>query len=475
MNAYGGRPIEGLGLDPALMEMSNKDEGQLHHQQQQQQIHGQGDSLPQHLSQSQHHRRSRHGSKGSRDEFGFYSMAHHDRIAEDEEEESSTMLMAAEILNKSLSINRSYSSIRSSFLLEPSASFATPELENEAGPKAGMPPRLGSPVPGIDNSTLSSGAGPGATIASGTTAVEAAIPGDRAPSSTGGNSGFGGNNGRIRLFAPGQGHRVQRSSGGGSGSGSGSSSTMSMGGGSNSHLLTRSTSGGGSNGPSANGHRRTGSSNAGSNSSSIAMSTPGYSGPMSNRGAGSSVGRGMIGHQIQASCEDLLLSPSDNEDDDDYDDDSTESEDEDYDTNPYLIQHAPVSVNQYPHHYPHHYQPQQQQQLPYSSGRYEGTKTRENSFEYRHVAGSGMHPTGRTSLDGMMGGAAGGVGTSGRFMGGYQSPVDSQPTSRPSSRPNSRAGSRPGSMPTSPSSKRLAHERGPGGLGRHGSIPPGAV
>ncbi|KAF9999884.1 Cell morphogenesis protein PAG1, partial [Modicella reniformis] len=109
-----------------------------------------------------HQRHSRQGSKGSRDELGSFYSPHHERIAEDDEEEST--LMAAEILNKSLSINRSYSSIRSSFLMEPS-SFGnvtegsknnnnnTNSIRDEGvtGTKVDSrgDPRHGSPAPGL--------------------------------------------------------------------------------------------------------------------------------------------------------------------------------------------------------------------------------------------------------------------------------------------------------------------------------------
>ncbi|KAG0244404.1 Cell morphogenesis protein PAG1 [Actinomortierella wolfii] len=87
---------------------------------------GHGDLLPSRSFRRGHHRGRSHGSKGSREEFGqaLYSLSQHGRITEDEEED--TALMAAEILNKSLSINRSFSSIRSSFLMDPSNSVDKP-------------------------------------------------------------------------------------------------------------------------------------------------------------------------------------------------------------------------------------------------------------------------------------------------------------------------------------------------------------
>ncbi|KAG0035680.1 hypothetical protein BGZ82_005167, partial [Podila clonocystis] len=233
-----------------------------------------------------------HGSKGSRDEFGnLYSIPHHDRIVEDDEEEST--LMAAEILNKSLSINRSYSSIRSSFLMEP-ASYNIGNSgqgdDTSAGQNlTGVGSRLGSPVPGLgggsggQSSSSSSGARGGQHNAS--------------PMSS---------SNRARLYSPGQGHRGHRSSGSGSGSGGGS-------------LLARGNNHSG-NHIGQHGHRAT-SSNAGSNSSSIVITPGGWnSAGASNSGTAS-------GHRAKASYDDLSLSSSD---DDEDDDDSTDSDDEDY-------------------------------------------------------------------------------------------------------------------------------------------------
>ncbi|KAF9196952.1 Cell morphoproteinsis protein PAG1 [Haplosporangium sp. Z 11] len=222
------------------------------------------------------HRQSRHGSKGSRDEFGSFYSPHHERIVEDDEEEST--LMAAEILNKSLSINRSYSSIRSSFLMEPS-SFNN-ESNNSSQDNGSSGSKRG--VGGADQKLGTSGSGSGL--------------GHSSPSATG-----RGHSSRVRLYSPGHGHHTQRSSGG---SGSGGLGGMTGSAGAN---LARNMSG--------QGHRA-GSSNAGSNSSSIIAP--------SNISSNNIVS----GHRARASCEDLSLSSSD---DDDDDDDSTDSDDEDYD------------------------------------------------------------------------------------------------------------------------------------------------
>ncbi|KAG0058581.1 hypothetical protein BGZ90_004886 [Linnemannia elongata] len=211
-----------------------------------------------------HQRHSRHSSKGSRDEFGSFFSPHHDRIVEDDEEEST--LMAAEILNKSLSINRSYSSIRSSFLMEPS-SFnsgaitvgsdlaADGQDDLSKGGQPGVGPRLGSPVPGlVPNSSFAAGrGGPGS----------------------------------------GSGHRISQSS---------------------SMAAAR-------NRGNQNQSHRAPSSNNGSNSSSVMASSAGTGGA----GAGAwNNGRTVSGHRTRASCDDLSLSSSD--EDDDEDDDSTDSD-----------------------------------------------------------------------------------------------------------------------------------------------------
>ncbi|KAF9151583.1 Cell morphoproteinsis protein PAG1 [Linnemannia schmuckeri] len=240
-----------------------------------------------------HQRHSRHSSKGSRDEFGSFFSPHHERIVEDDEEEST--LMAAEILNKSLSINRSYSSIRSSFLMEPSsfnsgattvgsdlAADGQDDLNKGGQPGVGL--RLGSPVPGlVPNSSFGAGRG--------------------APGSGSGH--------RVRLQAPGQGHQAQRSSGSGSSAMSGlNNSQISQ----SSSMMARNR------GNQNQGHRAP-SSNNGSNSSSIMASSAGTGGA----GAGGwNNGRTVSGHRTRASCDDLSLSSSD--DDDDEDDYSTDSD-----------------------------------------------------------------------------------------------------------------------------------------------------
>ncbi|KAG0357861.1 Cell morphogenesis protein PAG1 [Gamsiella multidivaricata] len=335
-----------------------------------------------------HQRHSRHGSKGSRDEFGSFYSPHHDRIVEDEEEEST--LMAAEILNKSLSINRSYSSIRSSFMMDPSSfiniadniannSNSTQE-EGSVGSKGetGSSSGLGSPVSGL--------AAISTTVA-------------RDPS------------GRMRLYAPGHGHHTHRSS---SGSGSGGAST------------TIGNLGGTSLALSMSGQsHRTGSSNAGSNSSSIV--NPG--GGSAWGGAGQvSNGSRINGHRTRASCDDLSLSSSD--DDDDDDEDSTDSGDEDCNGQPQYSQYS------------------QQHQHQHSSGRYNARRprTRENSF-----ASNPRPSMDSTSLSPSGGGGEGMVvGSPQRAASGQQS----QPDSWAGSQSESRAESRVGSIPGSPSPKR---------------------
>ncbi|KAF9096534.1 Cell morphoproteinsis protein PAG1 [Mortierella sp. AD031] len=232
-----------------------------------------------------HQRHSRHSSKGSRDEFGSFFAPHHDRIVEDDEEEST--LMAAEILSKSLSVNRSYSSIRSSFMMEPSSfnngdSAALDRIDGLEDPSKGHPgvgPRLGSPVLGLVPNSSFAGRGLGL-------------------------GGGGGSCHRVRLQAPGQGHHPQRSSG------SGSSATSGLN--SNSHISQSSMV----RNRDSQGHRA-GSSNNGSNSSSFMASNGGG-------GTGGWSGRTVSGHRTRASCDDLSLSSSD--DDDDDDDDSTDSD-----------------------------------------------------------------------------------------------------------------------------------------------------
>ncbi|KAF9434088.1 Cell morphogenesis protein PAG1 [Entomortierella beljakovae] len=227
------------------------------------------------------HRHGRHGSRGSRDEFGGLYSPHHDRIVEDEEEEST--LMANEILNKSLSINRSYSSIRSSFVMDTSPFNEI--SSNQDGGTAGANedsggPKLGSPVTNLGSSSVTITRGP---------------------------------SGRIRHYAKGYGHRTQRSSGSGSGSGSGIIDGQNGG----TNLASTARTQGQS--------HRSESSRAGSNSSSIV--TP-------SGGPGSIHGTTVSGHRTRASCDDLSLSSSD--DDNDEDDDSTDSDDDDdMDTNTY--------------------------------------------------------------------------------------------------------------------------------------------
>ncbi|KAF9931130.1 Cell morphogenesis protein PAG1 [Linnemannia zychae] len=229
-----------------------------------------------------HQRHSRHSSKGSRDEFGSFFSPHHERIVEDDEEEST--LMAAEILSKSLGINRSYSSIRSSFVMEPSSfnsnGASGPDLNNgqdDSGKnQLGVGPRLGSPVPGL------------------------------VPNNSFANRGSGsGTNQRVRLPAPGQGHQSQRSTG----------SISSVLSGMNNIQTPQS---GDTRAQSRQGHR-TASSNNGSNSSSIMASSSGGA-----LGTGGWSNRSVSGHRTRPSCDDLSLSSSD--DDDDDDDYSTDSD-----------------------------------------------------------------------------------------------------------------------------------------------------
>ncbi|KAK5799013.1 cell morphogenesis N-terminal-domain-containing protein [Linnemannia elongata] len=343
-----------------------------------------------------HQRHSRHSSKGSRDEFGSFFSPHHDRIVEDDEEEST--LMAAEILNKSLSINRSYSSIRSSFLMEPS-SFnsgaitvgsdlaADGQDDLSKGGQPGVGPRLGSPVPGlVPNSSFAAGRG-------------------------GPGSGSGH---RVRLQAPGQGHHAQRSSGSGSSAMSGLN---------NSQISQSSSMVAARNRGNQNQSHRAPSSNNGSNSSSVMASSAGTGGA----GAGGwNNGRTVSGHRTRASCDDLSLSSSD--EDDDEDDDSTDSD------------------GDYSSHQSHSFQRDYYED--------EG-RTRENSFDraggggMTMVRGHGGSST-RGSVDNTTAGEA-------SRRGGQTTPTpgQSQPGSRPSSRPGSRTESRPGSVPASPATKRV--------------------
>ncbi|KAG0303961.1 Cell morphogenesis protein PAG1 [Dissophora globulifera] len=357
-----------------------------------------------------HQRHSRHGSKGSRDEFGSFYSPHHDRIVEDDEEEST--LMAAEILNKSLSINRSYSSIRSSFLMEPStfnnnsnggdnsASGSTKEDNGVGGSSSGSSggkgqqgaeARLGSPVPGLSAAGTSAGASSNAATMS-----------------------RGGPGGKVRLYAPGYGHHNSRSSSG-SGSGGASALLSSNGGGGAANLLP-STTAAGDHGSGGYGHRG-GSSHAGSNSSSAV--TPGGGG---GGGSSSAWGSGqssasanmahhnssatLRGHRTRASCDDLSLSSSDDEDEED--DDSTDS--------PRASMESSLS----------------------------------QSGMLSPAEGGGSGGGGGSSQANMMM-VAMAVGSPQGFANGY----NSQPGSHGGSRPSSRQGSsRPGSIPGSPSSTR---------------------
>ncbi|KAI8602189.1 cell morphogenesis N-terminal-domain-containing protein [Dissophora ornata] len=351
-----------------------------------------------------HQRHSRHGSKGSRDEFGSFYSPHHERIIEDDEEEST--LMAAEILNKSLSINRSYSSIRSSFLMEPS-SFNNNSGENSNSSSVKEDSVLSSKSDSKTDTTI----GSPVPALGGATFTATSTPAVRGP------------NGRVRLQAPGYGHRTNRSSG--SGSGGASAILLNSNGGT---TLVPSTSGQ---------SHRAGSSNAGSNTSSIAA--PGGGGHWSGQG-GVTHGARVGGHRARASCDDLSLSSSDDDEGDD-DDDSTDSDDEDYDGL----------------HYP---------------SRYETTRTRESSFATNttgprasmesSLSQSGLvtqplsttttaDSTAATSMTTVVGGGGGGGSPQPqRFASGHQS----QPGSRTGSRPGSRQECRPGSVPGSPSSKR---------------------
>ncbi|KAG0006355.1 Cell morphogenesis protein PAG1 [Entomortierella chlamydospora] len=229
-----------------------------------------------------HQRHGRHGSRGSRDDFGGFYSPHHDRIVEDDEEEST--LMANEILNQSLSIGPSYSSIRSSFVMDTSP-FNTVESNSSnrqdtnapgARDDSGTGPRLGSPVPNLGSTSVTVTRGP---------------------------------SGRVRLYASGYGHHSHRSSS--SGSGGASTAINSQNGGTNLAPSSRSQ-----------GHR-TESSRAGSNSSSTTTL---------GGGPGSTHGTTVSGHRTRASCDDLSLSSSD---DDEEDDDSTDSDDDDIDAQSY--------------------------------------------------------------------------------------------------------------------------------------------
>ncbi|KAF8987696.1 Cell morphoproteinsis protein PAG1 [Haplosporangium bisporale] len=347
-----------------------------------------------------HQRGSRaHGSKGSRDEFGnLYSIPHHDRIVEDDEEEST--LMAAEILNKSLSINRSYSSIRSSFLMEP-ASYnigISGQDDDASGGQSltGVGSRLGSPVPG-----LGGGSGGGQPSSS-----NSGVRGGQHNSSP-----MSGSN-RVRLYGPGQGHRGHRSSGSGSGGGS---------------LLAR------GNNHSANhvnqqGHR-TASSNAGSNSSSIIITPGGWSGT----GAGNS-GTGS-GHRAKASYDDLSLSSSD---DDDDDDDSTDSDDEDYQSGGRYEGQMRTRENSYERFDSSMIHGRLSTDTPVSSPAARGGNQLRQPQQQQQQQQLQQQQQQQQQ----------------QFASGH-SPSNSRPGSRTGSRPGSRSSSRPGSTPASPASKRV--------------------
>ncbi|KAF9216859.1 Cell morphoproteinsis protein PAG1 [Podila verticillata] len=348
-----------------------------------------------------HQRGSRaHGSKGSRDEFGnLYSIPHHDRIVEDDEEEST--LMAAEILNKSLSINRSYSSIRSSFLMEP-ASYnigISGQDDDASGGQSltGVGSRLGSPVPG-----LGGGSGGGQPSSS-----NSGVRGGQHNSSP-----MSGSN-RVRLYGPGQGHRGHRSSGSGSGGGS---------------LLAR------GNNHSANhvnqqGHR-TASSNAGSNSSSIIITPGGWSGT----GAGNS-GTGS-GHRAKASYDDLSLSSSD---DDDDDDDSTDSDDEDYQSGGRYEGQMRTRENSYERFDSSMIHGRLSTDTPVSSPAARGGNQLRQPQQQQQQQQLQQQQQQQQQQ---------------QFASGH-SPSNSRPGSRTGSRPGSRSSSRPGSTPASPASKRV--------------------
>ncbi|KAK3842159.1 MAG: cell morphogenesis N-terminal-domain-containing protein [Linnemannia gamsii] len=355
-----------------------------------------------------HQRHSRHSSKGSRDEFGSFYSPHHERIVEDDEDEST--LMAAEILSKSLSINRSYSSIRSSFLMEPSSfsngiapgggsDHAEGQEDSNKG-QLGVGIRLGSPVPGLVPNSSFAGRGSG----------------------TGSASGH-----RVRLQAPGQGHQAQRSSG------SGSSAMSAL---NNSQVPQSSMSMARNRG---NQGHRTGSSNNGSNSSSVLASSGGAAGGAT--GGGGWGGRTVSGHRTRASCDDLSLSSSD--DDDDDDDYSTDS-DGDYSS------HQSHSFNR-------------------DHNEDEG-RTRENSFDraggmttnVRSHGGSSMRASmDSTSAAGAGAGREGGGSSREAARRGQTTPTlgHSQPGSRDGSRPGSRSGSRPGSVPASPATTKRVMDR----------------
>ncbi|KAF9967252.1 Cell morphogenesis protein PAG1 [Mortierella alpina] len=328
------------------------------------------------LGFSRGHRQARRGSKGSRDEFGSFYAPNHERIVEDDEDEST--LMAAEILNKSLSVNRSYSSIRSSFLMEPS-SFVNMQEENAAD--------------GQGN----------------------AASGSKFPSSMSSSSSAAtrGSSSRVRLYAPGHGHHIKRSSSGGSGSGGASGMSSSSG----TTGTTTHTSPNMARNKSGQSHRA-GSSNAGSNSSSI-MATAGLSGATASNSSNS-----ISGHRARASCDDLSLSSSDDDDEDD-DDDSTDSDDDDYDGHRFHDR---------------------------SGERH----TRKRSFEITAegaMAGTLPHSgagAGAGGLGMVSGGGEGQAESPRRFVEGH-TPTQSQPSSRAHSHAGSRTGSRPGSMPGSPS------------------------
>ncbi|KAF9908249.1 Cell morphogenesis protein PAG1 [Linnemannia zychae] len=343
-----------------------------------------------------HQRHSRHSSKGSRDEFGSFFSPHHERIVEDDEEEST--LMAAEILSKSLSINRSYSSIRSSFLMEPSSfnngtTAGSDHADGQEDPSKNQPgvgSRLGSPVPGLVSvSSFSAGRGSG--------------------------SGTGH---RVRLQAPGQGHQAQRSSG------SGSSAVSAL---NNSQVSQSSVNLARNRG---NQGHRTGSSNNGSNSSSVMASSGGAAG--GGPGSGGWGGRTVSGHRTRASCDDLSLSSSDEDDDDD-----------DYSTD---------SDGDYSSHQSHSFHRDHTE---------DGDRTRENSIDRAggmttNARGHGGSSA-RASMDSTAAAGAGAGGREASRRGGQTTPTPghSQPGSRPGSRPSSRAGSGPGSVPASPATKRV--------------------
>ncbi|KAF9203309.1 Cell morphoproteinsis protein PAG1, partial [Haplosporangium sp. Z 27] len=343
-----------------------------------------------------HGRHGSHGSRGSRDEFGGFFSPQHDRIVEDNEEES--MLVANKIF-ESLSINRSYSSIRSSFVMDTSPTVAAGEnssshsatTKQDTDDDSGTGLGLGSLVPNVGSSSTST------------------VSVTRGPS------------GRVRLFASGFGHHSHRSSGSGSGSGGASAainnSASSQNGGTNLAPSIKSPT------------HRTESSRTGSNSSLI--TTPG--------GGGGGPGNTIIrGHRTRASCDDLSSS-----DDDDEDDDSTDSDDDDIDILSYSDQRNDVKRTR-----------ENSVASSYKAG---NTRTSTDSYQgytgtQQQSGGGGGGGGGGNNIREVDGSPRYGGGGGGNTSGGS----GHTPThSRPGSRPESRTESGSGSVPASPSSKRV--------------------